>query len=144
MKKCKCRKCHREFDMPDDFIGTILCEDCDPFMNNDSISPKYTSGTSDREEFEKWRAGIKDMSVDVIWQAWQEQQKKIGTLKALNPNVPCPVCGGKGYDTSMSYEGYAVECSYCLHTGTVPLTKAQEYRIEQLEATINRMIEEAR
>jgi hypothetical protein len=93
---------------------------------------------TDREEFEKWRAGIKDMSVDVIWQAWQEasdrKQKKIDELKSLNPDVPCPVCGGKGYDTSMSYEGYAVECSYCLHTGKVSLMKAQEYRIRELEA----------
>jgi hypothetical protein len=27
-------------------------------------------------------------------------------------------------------------CEYCKHTGTVPLTKAQEYRIKELEAQL--------
>jgi len=30
--KC-CVSCGREYQMPKGFMGTILCEDCDPFMN---------------------------------------------------------------------------------------------------------------
>ena len=33
MKICKCRKCQRPFEMPDSYLGTILCEDCDPHMD---------------------------------------------------------------------------------------------------------------
>lgn len=28
----KCSKCGRSFAMSKDFTGTIICEDCDPFM----------------------------------------------------------------------------------------------------------------
>ena len=41
MKIEKCCKCMREFEMPDSFIGSILCENCDPFMN-----PPQTSHNS--------------------------------------------------------------------------------------------------
>lgn len=33
MKICKCRKCGTAFEMPDDYRGSILCEECDPAMN---------------------------------------------------------------------------------------------------------------
>lgn len=49
MKICKCVKCKKEFSMNDNFMGTILCEDCDPFMN-----PEPQRGEiMDREEIAK-------------------------------------------------------------------------------------------
>ena len=33
MKIEKCRKCNSEFEMPDNFAGKILCEQCDPAMS---------------------------------------------------------------------------------------------------------------
>jgi len=32
-KICKCVKCKREFEMPLNFLGIILCEACDPHMS---------------------------------------------------------------------------------------------------------------
>lgn len=70
---------------------------------------------------------------------------EIKKLKALNPDVECPACENQILSSETKKGVVQIEiCEYCNHTGTVPLTKAQEYRIEQLEATINRMIEEAR
>ena len=34
MKICKCSKCGESFNVSDNFMGTILCEDCDPFMQD--------------------------------------------------------------------------------------------------------------
>ena len=31
---CKCSKCGYKFEMPINFMGRILCENCDPFMTN--------------------------------------------------------------------------------------------------------------
>lgn len=64
----------------------------------------------------------------------------IDTLKALNPDVPCPVCGGSGYDKNEDFKDALGKCGYCTN-GTVPLTKAQEYRIKELEAEIERLKE---
>ena len=123
-----------------------------------------------REEFEEWVGNTSwtPYQKSIMFLAWQEQQKKIDDLqlklaikndmitalnltidelKSLNPDVPCPMCGGEGtlpLDCSSEYDENFCDCGYCKSSGTVPLTKAQEYRIEQLEATINRMIEEAR
>ena len=36
---CKCSECGRKFEMPEEFSGTILCEDCDGFMNPLSKMP---------------------------------------------------------------------------------------------------------
>lgn len=109
---------------------------------------------SEREEFEKF---IKKYdNNDFVFliemaEAWQEQQKKIDdlnlklaikddmitalnltidTLKALNPDVPCP---------AIHQDKYGYNCAICGIKGTVPLTKAQEYRISELEAEIERL-----
>lgn len=34
-KTCYCSKCNSEFQMPKNFHGVIVCESCDPFMNNE-------------------------------------------------------------------------------------------------------------
>lgn len=116
---------------------------------------------SEREKFEtlflilykKWRKYGKHTSAyGVGWDIWQQQQKKIDDLqlklaikndmitalnltidelKSLNPDVPCPVCGG-GIDKAYKDDKKAC-CLFCNYTGTVPLTKAQEYRIRELE-----------
>ena len=43
MKIKKCRNCGHEYNMPDSFMGRILCEDCDPQMNSspDSSNPSF-------------------------------------------------------------------------------------------------------
>lgn len=35
MKQVPCRSCKRLFDMPNNYQGTILCEACDPMMQDD-------------------------------------------------------------------------------------------------------------
>lgn len=35
MEICKCVICKKEFEMPDDYFGVILCESCDSQMNED-------------------------------------------------------------------------------------------------------------
>ena len=123
---------------------------------------------SEREEFEKWVGNTSwtPYQKSIMFLAWQEQQKIIDDLqlklaikndmitalnlttdelKKLNPDVPCPVCGGNGareYTGNLDILGVA--CGYCDATGKVPLTKAQEYKIKELETEINRMIEETR
>lgn len=34
MKIRKCSKCGQSFNVSGNFMGTILCEDCDPFMQD--------------------------------------------------------------------------------------------------------------
>lgn len=41
MKKEKCVGCNDEFEMPDNFIGKILCEGCDPAMHRQEIKVEY-------------------------------------------------------------------------------------------------------
>lgn len=118
---------------------------------------------SEREEFEtlflilykKWKEWDKQTcAYGVGWGIWQEQQKIIDTLKAPNPDVDCPECGGKkGHlqqkrypdDNSgvVDFYGNPVNewnpCDTCKGEGTVPLTKAQEYRIKELEGQIKAM-----
>jgi len=48
MKKITCCKCGRVFDMPDDFSGTILCENCDPVMKE---SEQYKMATPIQKAF---------------------------------------------------------------------------------------------
>ena len=38
MIKKKCVKCGSEFQMPDNFIGSILCENCDSLMEDKEIN----------------------------------------------------------------------------------------------------------
>jgi hypothetical protein len=46
MKICKCCKCGQEFEMPDNFFETILCESCDPFMQEEKKDEyKFENGT---------------------------------------------------------------------------------------------------
>ncbi len=150
MKIVKCRKCHAEFQMPDNFSGTILCEDCDPFMNNGAISPKYTSVTSDREELSPLlRLSLMQANNNALREEIaglnlhrQKQQKIIDALKAQNPDVPCPACGGSGnsdeHDRCFPPNYYV--CETCNHTGKVPLTKALEYRIRELEEKLTEVM----
>lgn len=100
---------------------------------------------SEREEFEKWVEQNTDYDLrdynetldcyphtptQILYEMWQAQQKKIDALKALNPDVPCPAI-------HLCVVGYV--CSLCGTSGTVPLTKAQEYRIKELEVEIKRL-----
>ena len=102
---------------------------------------------SEREEFEKW-VGNTSWTLyqkSIMFLAWQEQQKKIDERKALNPDVQCPVCEGKRVI-------FNLRCGFC-KDGRVPLTKAQEYKlnhyytsaatsvIKELEAGIERLEE---
>ena len=89
---------------------------------------------SEREEFEKWwneelggvALEIEKKAALVGWnEAASRQQNEIDALKALNPDVTCPVCEGKRVI-------FNLRCGFC-KDGRVPLTKAQEYQIKQLE-----------
>ena len=116
---------------------------------------------SKREEFEiqqevelyDWCAANNgNISVGDAWhEAASRQQKKIDALEADNPQVECPVCGGKkGHSEQKRYPddnsgvvGFYgnpamtwIQCKNCKGTGTVPLTKAQEYRIKDLEKQV--------
>lgn len=83
----------------------------------------------------KWR--ITDI-IDVMDYTWQHQQKKIDTLGAENPQVMCPTYRGEKH--GFTDDGWTA-CNCCNETGKVPLTKAQEYRIKELEAEIERLKE---
>ena len=52
MTKIKCWKCQKEFEMPDDFVGRILCEDCDPFMS--SVPSNWERIVGELTDFEDW------------------------------------------------------------------------------------------
>lgn len=42
MKIVKCSRCKYQFKMPDNFLGSILCETCDPHMETyEPIAPEY-------------------------------------------------------------------------------------------------------
>lgn len=94
------------------------------------------------KKWEKW--GKHTSAYGVGWEIWQYQQKIIDELKPQDPDVPCPVCEGRG----RTYECYpeneqeldtpTVPCYNC-NNGRLPLTKAQEYKIRELEAEIERM-----
>ena len=94
-----------------------------------------------REEFEtlflilykKWKKWDKQTcAYGVGWDIWQEQQKIIDELKADNPDVPCPAgCDEDGQ--LWLWDGRHCICPVCKGKTTVPLTKAQEYRIKKLE-----------
>ena len=73
-----------------------------------------------------------DVDTRVAFNIYQLQQKKIDALKALNPDVQCPArgCNGTGY---ISTQLGPIVCGTCDEKGTVPLAKAQEYRIKELE-----------
>lgn len=49
-KKVPCRKCAREFDMPQNFYNPIICEDCDPFMNPVPPAPTPVMGGENATE----------------------------------------------------------------------------------------------
>ena len=61
-------------------------------------------------------------------------------LNTENPDVPCPACGSKGYDENEDFDDNLSACAYCNHTGTVPLTKALEYRIKELEEKLTEVM----
>ena len=120
---------------------------------DDYCNGSWQVNMSEREEFEKYenktlgrknwdntesKTGYSNTLVNHDWNIWQEQQIKIDALKALNPDVPCPVCGNQETITVNAVDGVykGQYCSFCKHTGTVPLTKAQEYRIKELEQKV--------
>lgn len=63
-------------------------------------------------------------------------------LKAENPDVPCPACGGSGYDKDEDFNDALGKCSYC-NNGTVSKVKALQYEIEQLENKIKHLQDSA-
>lgn len=95
--------------------------------------------------YKKWRGWDKQTcAYGVGWDIWQEQQKIIDELKAENPDAPCPVCGGRGRtyecfpENEQELDTPTVPCYNC-NNGRLPLTKAQEYRIRELETEIKRL-----
>jgi hypothetical protein len=64
----------------------------------------------------------------------KEQQKKIDALEAENPQVPCPAC-----ESNYAELGCWDLCAYCEGECTISTVKAQEYRIKELEAEIDRL-----
>jgi hypothetical protein len=49
-KISKCSKCGAEFKMPVNFMGRILCEDCDSFMNQEELRDEGFD-----EHLESWK-----------------------------------------------------------------------------------------
>ena len=102
-----------------------------------------------REEFEEvcdsLPVKITNNEKAVAQYIWTTQQEKIDKLEAENPQVMCPACGKKyvspkPFDCGCPACSKAVreweqknKCEYCNNTKTVPLTKAQEYQIKELE-----------
>jgi len=58
MKNIKCIKCDHEFPMPDNFYGHILCESCDPFMQEEETKNGIKKL---EEENEKQKSIIKEL-----------------------------------------------------------------------------------
>lgn len=113
------------------------------------------------EELLKYDGCYYPFWISIAYEAWQHQQKKIDDLqlklaikndmitalnltidelKSLNPDVPCPVCGGKGGWYNETAIPEYVPCYLCNGKGTVPLTRAQEYRIRELEWKLDNYI----
>lgn len=62
IKTIQCTGCKRPYIMPDEFIGSILCEDCDPAMNpiskEDARKIRNYFGENDKTVFEHWAYDI--------------------------------------------------------------------------------------
>lgn len=60
MKVVGCSKCINNFEMPDDFVGTIVCEDCDPFMGDvlyvgGTVNPELIERPQEIADYRYWR-----------------------------------------------------------------------------------------
>src|SRR3990167_5002089 len=71
---CKCSECGRKFEMPEEFSGTILCEDCDGFMNPlpkmpGKIKEELTTFILLAEEYLKRHYPNKEEPIDIRWSA---------------------------------------------------------------------------
>ena len=92
-----------------------------------------------REEFEKWyQEQYAGYGYNEALATFERQQKIIDELREENPDVPCPACGGSG-ECTCDNPRYNLDCDYCDASGKVPLTKALEYRIKELETEIAKL-----
>lgn len=61
--------------------------------------------------------------------------KQIKELEALNPDVPCPACGGSGYDKNEDFNDALGKCGYC-NQGKISEVKALQYENERLKREV--------
>ena len=73
MKIWKCSKCFTEFEVSDNFHGTIICQECEPFVDKEKdniLTVAYLSGFEVGKNYSESvlaevRAVIKELKVNV-------------------------------------------------------------------------------
>lgn len=109
-KICECKKCGQEFCIPKSFVGSIICESCDPFM---SSTPKQESWkekmmdefcvtferAQDEMVFERFESFIEK----VLLAEREKMVERVEKLKGLHD----PAC------LHTEYTGYCDCGSYC-------------------------------
>lgn len=77
--KC-CVSCGKEFLMPKGFRGTILCEDCDPFMNG--VVDKPTTPVDSKQTAKEHDDKIREEAVERVFN-WLSEANYDCTVQEL-------------------------------------------------------------
>ena len=85
IKICKCSECGRKFEMPEEFSGTILCEDCDGFMNPLSKIPSKIKSWLASLAYKYLEEQIMDIMAEEGEREYERGARKAGyTKKNIN------------------------------------------------------------
>lgn len=91
------------------------CIDCNCFVDQNHRCQQWST--------------VFTIPVEAILAIEEVQQKKIDTLKALNPDVPCPPCHADKNTTTP-------KCLYCTN-GKVSTVKALQYENEHIKTKLS-------
>lgn len=91
MKKVKCKKCETEFEMFDNFIGSIFCENCE---ENGNYQEEISKIIFEKYKNRKWEDLNEKEKAE--WDNFVEKnQNSIKKIKILSEMKKCFICKAK-------------------------------------------------